>query len=546
MANPSVLIAGAGPSGLILALILLQNGVSVRIIDKEIKHRIGSRGSAVQPRTLELYDILGILPNVMKAGEPIPAMAMYERGQIKPVATRMLSENVEPTPDTPHPNTHNIPQDIHEEILRANLQNLSCSVELGSQLVSFEQFLDSVVARIVKTDSDGNQLEETTKFDWLIGTDGAHSVVRKQLALSFLGETREEEHLALGDIVVEGVDPKLWHSWHQPSKLLALRSGGSTGKVFMFAYSGRRKDLADKTMTREEFIEEFYEMTDRRDIKFGPATWLSNYRPNLRMVDKMQVGRVFVAGDAAHCHTPAGGQGLNSSVQDVANLGWKLALVQKGLAAPALLDTYSEERLRVIAHMLKLTTDLYKKSLGAIAENKRNDGELTRGGDLHMLGINYCGSSIVLEDTAPEAGSSAYARGSGGRVQAAYRAPDALGLVRVGSEDAPTTLFSIFSVTAHTVLLFGGDETRRVRVLEALGRLPEEAVRTVQLLPQGQAAGGAATSALVLEDSAGHAYIGYGLPVDELTVVVVRPDGVVGAVVPGAEGVDRYFKKILC
>ncbi|KAF7342093.1 FAD-binding-3 domain-containing protein [Mycena venus] len=567
MASPSVLIvspslpflqaiellgqAGAGPSGLILALILLKNGVSVRIIDKEIKHRIGSRGSGIQPRTLELYDILGVLPNIQKAGEPVSPISTYEPGEIKPTKTFRLSEYVEPTPDTPHPNALNLSQDIHEEILRAHLQTLSCSVELGSELRAFEQFSDHVVARIVKTDSDGSQHEESTKFDWLIGTDGAHSVVRKQLGLSFLGETREEQHLALGDIVVEeGADPKFWHMWSQPPKLIALRSGGSTSKVFMFAYTGRPEALAHKTITREEFIEEFYAMTGRRDVKFGAATWLSNYRPNMRMVDKMQVGRVFIAGDAAHCHSPTGGQGLNSSVQDVANLGWKLALVHKGLAAPALLDTYSEERLRVIAQMLKLTTELYNKSFDNISAGKNMaDAWARRGGNLGMLGINYYGSSIVLEDGAPLAGgaSDAYSKGTSGCVQAAYRAPDAPGLVHVGSaNDAPTTsLFAIFSVSVHTVLLFGGDESAHARVVEVLGRLPKEVVRAVQLLPRGQTASDSKTSALVLEDHAGHAYAGYGVRVDSLTVVVVRPDGVVGAVVSGAEGLERYFQKDL-
>ncbi|KAJ6481863.1 FAD binding domain-containing protein [Mycena sanguinolenta] len=538
MPNSAVLIAGAGPSGLVLALILLKNGVSVRIIDKEMEHRIGSRGSGIQPRTLELYDILGVLPNILKAGEGVPLIANYVRGEIKPVGTTTLSEHIEPTPTRPHPNGHIVPQNIHEEILRAYLQDFSCSVELGSQLLSFEQFPDSVIARIVKTDSDGNQIEESTRFDWLVGTDGARSVVRKQLGLSFLGETLPE-HMALGDIVVEGVDSKFWHMWSEPPKLLILRPSASNSKVFMFVLADS-KTFADKTLTREELIEEFYAMTDRRDITFGPATWLSTYRPNMRMVDQMRVGRVFIGGDAAHCHSPAGGQGLNSSVQDVINLGWKLALVQKGLGPEALLDTFSEERLRVTAQLLQLTTNLHGKAFHG--ESTLQEGWF-RGGDIQMLGVNYCGSSIVLEDDAVQGAKvTPYSNTSTGRVQAAYRAPDAPGLVRAGSEDAPTRLFSIFSIDAHTVLLFGGDETTRA---EVVGRLPKEAVRAVVLLPQGQTAADSASSALVLEDRAGHAYAGYGFPSDELTVVIVRPDGVVGAVVASVESVERYFKKIL-
>ncbi|KAF7324332.1 FAD-binding-3 domain-containing protein [Mycena sanguinolenta] len=541
MSNSSVLIAGAGPAGLVLALILLKNGVSVRIIDKEMNHRIGSRGSGIQPRTLELYHILGILPNILEAGEGVGLLAKYVRGETKPMGTFPLSEHIEPTPDTPHPNGHIVTQDAHEEVLRAYLRDLGCAVELGSQLLSFEQFPDSVVARIVKTDTDGNQVEEDTRFDWLVGTDGARSIVRKQLDLSFLGET-QSEHVALGDIVVEGVDPKLWHMWNEPPKLLVLRPSGSNSKVFMLVFIDRSKAWADKTLTREELIEEFYAMTDRRDVTFGPATWLSNYRPNMRMVDQMRVGRVFIAGDAAHCHSPAGGQGLNSSVQDVINLGWKLALVQKGLAPETLLDTYSEERLRVIAQMLQLTTDLHEKTFRG---DGKNHDVWFRGGDVQMLGVNYCGSSIVQEDGAVRgAGATAYSKSSAGRVQAAYRAPDAPGLVRVraGSDDTPTRLFDVFSVDVHTVLVFGGNEITHV---EVLGRLPKETVRAVLLLPQGQTTTDGASSALVLEDRAGHAYAGYGMRVDELSVVIVRPDGVIGAVSPTAEGVERYFQKIL-
>ncbi|KAK7062167.1 FAD-binding-3 domain-containing protein [Favolaschia claudopus] len=546
MANSSVLISGAGPSGLILALVLLQNGVSVRIIDKEMNHRGGSRGSGIQARTLELYDILGVLPNILKAGDFVTPVAMYQPGKLEPEKITRLAEHLEPTPDTPYPNGWSLSQDIHEEILRAYMQTYSCSVELGSELRSLEQFPDHVVAHIVKTDAEGKQSEESTRFDWLVGTDGAHSVVRKQLGLSFLGESRKEEYLCLGDIAVEeGMDPSFWHIWHVPPRLLALRSQGPTNKVFMFGYTGMAEKWLNRNMTREEFIEEFYDVTGRRDVKFGAATWLSTYRPNMRMVDKMGVGRVFVAGDAAHCHSPTGGQGLNSSVQDVANLGWKLALVHKGLASPSLLDTYSEERLRVIAQMLKLTTDLFNKNFGSLKDREMDEGAWKRGGDLRMLGVNYCGSSIVQEeDEVKEKVDNAYLKSASTRVQAAYRAPDAPALVRSGGDAAPTTFFTLFSTAVHTVLIFGADEASRAQIREVLAGLPKDTVRAVQVLPQGQSSQGQTADVLVLEDREGHAYKGYGLPADQPTIVVVRPDGVVGTVVPAAEGVKRYFQKI--
>ncbi|KAJ7120993.1 FAD binding domain-containing protein [Mycena epipterygia] len=543
MSTPSVLIAGAGPSGLILALVLLQNGVSVRIIDKEMKHRIGSRGSGIQPRTLELYDILGILPEILKEGEHLPIMARYKPGEIEPTQTSRIAEWVEPTPDTPYANALSLSQERHEEILRDHLHKLSCTVELGSELRSFEQFPDHIVAHITKTNAEGNQAEESTTFDWLVGTDGAHSVVRKQLGLSFLGETPAEQHVALGDIVVEGIDPACWHMWNVPPKFIVLRSSNSNSKVFMYAYTGPE----DKSFTRDEFIDEFYAVTGRRDVKFGEATWMSTYRPNMRMVHKMQDGRVFIAGDAAHCHSPTGGQGLNSSVQDAANLGWKLALVHKRLAPASLLDTYSEERIRVIAQMLKVTTDLYNKTFRHlnVANVKEDDSAWKRGGDLHMLGVNYRGSSIVSEEEATGSGADAgaYSRVVGARVQAAYRAPDAPELVRAG-DAASTHFFAVFRTSVHTVLVFGGDAAARAPIVDVLARLPEGTVRTVLVVPQGQTVTGGDKFSEVLEDRGGHAYAGYSVTVHEVTVVVVRPDGVVGAVVSGADGVERYFQKI--
>ncbi|KAJ7779501.1 monooxygenase [Mycena maculata] len=454
LSHPSVLIAGAGPSGLVLALVLLQNGVSVRVIDKEPKHRIGSRRTAVQPRTLELYNILGVLSNIQKEGEFLPSMAKYNPGELKPASMSKIAEWVEPTPDTPHANVISISQERHEEILCNTLEKLGCTVDHGCELRPLEQFPGHVVAHITRTDAAGEQTEEHTKFDWLIGTDGVHSIVCHQLGLSFLGETRTEQHMALGDIVVEeGVSPE-----------------------------------------------------------------------------------VFIAGDAVHCHSPTGGQGLNSCVQDVTNLGWKLALVHKDLAPEMLLDTYSEERVCVIAQMMKVTTDLYNASFDQLhrAGVAIQDALFLRGGDLNMLGVNYCGSSIISEDAAV-AGNNAYSKAEGGCVQAAYRTPDMPGLIHVGSTDAPTTLFAIFRGSAHTVLLFGGVKAACAPVVDELARIPAEILQTVLVLQQGQqAAGEDSLFDAVLVDCEGHAYTGYGLQPHKLTIVMVRPDGVVGVVASDA------------
>ncbi|KAK7050557.1 FAD-binding-3 domain-containing protein [Favolaschia claudopus] len=552
MDKPSVLIVGAGPSGLVLALILLKYGVSVRIIDKQTSHSKGSRGAAIQPRTLELYDILGILPDILKAGELLrPSIAKYEHGETNPTTFVKVVDIMEPSPDTPYPNTYYVDQEIHEKILRSHLLRLACNVELGSEFRGLEQFPGHVVAHIEKTDSMGNKVKETASFDWLVGTDGARSAVRKQIGIEYAGETRAQ-YIAIGDIVVEqGVDPKFWHMWDESPNSIIFRPSGVKDLSFMFFYTGRSEELVDKPITRQEFVDRFYEITGRHDVRFGPAPWLSIYRPNMRMVKQMHVGRVFLAGDAAHCHSPTGGQGLNSGVHDAFNLGWKLALVHKGHASQTLLATYDQERIRVITHMLKVTTELHDSSLHRLhAGEKMTNESWARGGDIQMMGINYSGSPIILQEPDAVTGiSNPYSRpiGTGpADVQAAYRAPDAPGLVFIGSGESEngktTTLFSVFSVTVHTVLLFGSDGDCGEHVSEVTACLPLGVAQAVRVLPQGESLSGSSSYEVILEDRDAHAYAVYGVPLNNLTAVIVRPDGVVGAVASSKDGVDRYFR----
>ncbi|KAJ7779006.1 FAD binding domain-containing protein [Mycena metata] len=547
MSQPSILIVGAGPSGLVLALVLLQNGVPVRIIDKERTHRIGSRAAGVMARTQELYAQLGVLSDILAVAGPFGAVATYDFGEIVPKSkAAFLFEHQEPTPDVPYPNTEAVNQTKHEGVLRAHLAKLGCTVELAAELRGLEQSGEGVLATIMHTAEDGTQNEETAAFEWLVGTDGAHSVVRKQLGLSFLGETRKEHLTNLGDIVVEeGLGTDVAHMWFIDGKMILVRPDDVDKKMFSFMC---RASSPEKPLTREHFVEDFYRITGRRDVKFGEAAWLSKYTPNIRMVDTMRKGRVFVAGDAAHCHTPAGGQGLNSSVQDAANLGWKLALVHRKLAPASLLDTYAEERMRIIAHMLGLTTALGDRNRANLG---KKDFKMKHPDAMRMLGVNYRGSSIVCEEPGPGAAQGEeddpYMGGVGGRVQAAYRAPDASELEPNGKSTKATKLFEVFSAARHTVLVFGGDAETRAPVVKALQHVSAAGVvHGVLVLGQGKSTPSDASNfAAVLEDRAGHAYKGYGVDAEELAVVVVRPDGVVGVVASDAGGVERYFKKIL-
>ncbi|KAF8868701.1 FAD binding domain-containing protein [Mucidula mucida] len=334
--NP-ILIAGAGPTGLVLAISLLKQGVPVRLIDKGSTYRVGYKGSGIMPRSLELYHLLGFLPTVLEVGA----------GQV--ICKTYL------------PNGEN----CQEAALRDHLEkNHGFNVELGTELVSFEQHDNGVKARLLKmTSSNGEQVEEIFDTPYLVGADGAHSVVRKQLGLSFLGGEKFEITMVVGDIWAKGLDNIYWHTCgDRTNGLITMRAFESHDGRFNFMVAGKDVDTALSGSSREGFIKTFENITGRTDIEFGELIWLSIYTPKVRMINKFSEGRAFVVGDACHIHSPMGGQGLNTGIPDAFNLGWKLGLVHKGLAPPRLLDSYSLERAPVVAAMLDKTTELTKSA----------------------------------------------------------------------------------------------------------------------------------------------------------------------------------------
>ncbi|GBE86251.1 predicted protein [Sparassis crispa] len=552
------LIVGAGPAGLALALTLIKNGVKVRIIDKALDYHIGTRGSGLQARTLEVLHFLGVLPDIQAKAIPMKPRRLYKlpRG-VEPIDTRYMLPPMDPTPSVPFVNALMLGQESSESILRTHIEKLGSHIELSTELRSLEQTADHVVAHLVKICGD-EEISETVTCLWLVGVDGAKGVVRKQLGLSFLGETRVEESIIVGDIELRGLDTDYWHTWGDRFTTFVMLRPTETDGLFNFVLSGQM-DYSLVISDHAELIRALRAGTDRNDLVFGRVRWISNYTPNIRMVEKFADGRVFLAGDAAHVHSPSGGQGLNSSVQDVFNLGWKLALAIKGVAAPSLMSTYSEERVPVIREMLTQTTKILDKVNAARADDRSSQQVAwTRGRQIMMLGVNYRWSSVVVDervqDTPEEQALSAYGGEGGKEVRAGDRAPDAPELVVLGGSEAaakstPTSLFEIFSPAYHTVLLFSDDASSEQLcfVTQELALLPKDLVRLVTVYPQGARRPedvGAASAHFNLVDGSGHAYGSYSIPEKGLFVVIVRPDGVVGAMVSNAEGVRQYLQGV--
>ncbi|WP_141953587.1 FAD-dependent monooxygenase [Actinoallomurus bryophytorum] len=456
MDETQVLIAGAGPTGLTLACDLARRGVDVRIVEKE--RLAGSRGKGLQPRTLEVFDDLGVLDAVMAAGAEYPPLRSYAGGEV--VWEGRMHEPKEPTPEVPYPNVMMLPQWRTERILRDRLAELGVRVE-HAELTGFEQDADGVTAVL-----DGTR---QVRAAYLVGSDGGRSLVRKRLGVGFEGETHETERMLIADVRTDDLDREHWHIWGdmatQALKVgLCPMPGTDVFQLTAPVTGDETPDLSPATF--EKLAAEV------SGVRLRDVGWMSLYRVNIRMAERFRDGRVFLAGDAAHVHSPAGGQGLNTGVQDAYNLGWKLA-------AERALDTYEEERLPVAAGVLGLSTRPYREIAERQAEAYR------RGGETEQLGIGYPGGSLSV---------------GGGK--AGQRAPDAP--LRDGR------LFDVFRGPHFTLLGFGEHHA------ETVARIGERYGAAVRAHTVG------ATGDLV--DSGGHARRAYGTD----GLVLVRPDGYIG------------------
>ncbi|EIN04034.1 hypothetical protein PUNSTDRAFT_77218 [Punctularia strigosozonata HHB-11173 SS5] len=561
---------GAGPAGLISALVLAKNGIKPRIVDRDDKFHVGSRGFGIQPRTFELFQTLGIVEDLKKLATPIPTMRAYKLpGGIEPVKTWDLYEKSEIWPDRPYANGACLSQAVLEKVIRAHLEKYGVTVELNKGLIAIEQDADVVTATIaIHRSGVPTEEREVVVAKYLIGADGAKGSCRKLLGFTFGGETRDSDGMVWGDVEIQGLTNDYWHIWGKPGQFtqvddhagrsIMARPLSPSGNTFGIGITGQNFDPTELAQ-RESVISFIRRETGRGDLEFGEFSWLSYFKPNMRMVNKFHEGRAFLVGDSAHVHSPTGGQGMNCSVQDASNLGWKLALVIKGLAPPSLLLSYTEERLPVIAQMLHATTALYTHTVAKerpleTPVKEASEGENASGwfrwrnSALEMYGINYRYSEIVLEQRDPndltkeDALGRAYSGYEGhGNLRAGDRAPDAPGLV--AGDGTETSLFGIFKVEKHTVLVFtaSGDADN----VDLKSDMPDSVATHSQIFQICNEAGTAYQSDVqVLHDRDGHARGAYFAEANTTNVVIVRPDGFVGAIVRDQDGVRQYFSKI--
>jgi len=475
MESVPVLIVGAGPTGLTLACDLARRGVACRVIDKAPHPFIGSRGKGLQPRTLEVFDDLGVLDAVLDAGAPFPPFRLYAGTAIK--WERSLEDMLAgglpvPSARVPYPRPWLLPQWRTDSILNARLVALGGRVDFATELTDLSADAAGVTATLREA---GSTL--TVRAQYLVGADGGNSAVRRQCGFAFAGETYETERTLIGDVRVQGLSGVACH--------ILTSEGDATRRFSLWNLPGSEHYQFVASMAADavpalslESVQRLLEeRSGRDDIRLHDLRWISLYRVNVRMVDRFRSGRVFLAGDAAHVHSSAGGQGLNTSVQDAYNLGWKLAAVLGG-TSPALLDTYEDERLPVAAHVLGLSTTLHHRDFRPAT---------APAPAIHQLDITYRGGPLAVDD-----------RCAPGELQAGDRAPDAV------SSDG-TRLFDVFRGPHFTLLAMGCPAP-------SLG--PNVRTLAVDTLD--------------------------GYDVDAGHFVLVRPDGYVGAISPSLDTIARY------
>jgi 2-polyprenyl-6-methoxyphenol hydroxylase-like FAD-dependent oxidoreductase len=345
MMHSDVLIIGAGPTGLVLALWLTKLGVKVRIVDKTAEPGTTSRALAVQARTLELYRQLDLADFVVEHGHKVPAVNLWVEGEPAarlPFAT--IGEDL-----TAYPFLEIFPQDQHERLLIERLEKLGVAVERRTDLRRFTDEGGRVTASLCGRDGH----EEDCEATYIAGCDGARSLVRETLGTGFSGGTYRQVFY-VADVEADGpsMDGELHVDLDEADFLAVFPMAGEGRARLIGTVRDERADHADML----KFEDVSRRAVDNLKVRVKKVNWFSTYHIHHRVAEHFRKGRAFLLGDAAHIHSPAGGQGMNTGIGDAVNLAWKLAAVLAGRAPDSLLDTYESERIG-FARRLVATTD---------------------------------------------------------------------------------------------------------------------------------------------------------------------------------------------
>jgi 2-polyprenyl-6-methoxyphenol hydroxylase-like FAD-dependent oxidoreductase len=552
------LVVGAGPVGLAMASELIRHGVPCRIVDENAGPTDQSRALGVQSRTLEVFEGMGVVGEALARGKRLHGLNAYEAGK-RIVHVGLDFEGLE----TPYPFVLILPQGQTERILIDHLAARGTTVERRTRLVGFVQDGSGVSATLAGEDG----AERTVRTRWLIGCDGARSTVRHALGLPFEGAEYEERFL-LADARVD---------WDVPDDEIhfVFTAEGPVGAFPMpEPGSWRLIDATGAVQTDDPAqvtarFQAILRQNGHPAVVVRDPAWVSSFRIHRRVVGAFRAGRCFLAGDAAHIHSPAGGQGMNTGIQDAYNLAWKLGLVAAGAAGEALLDSYNAERRPVATDVLRGTDwltrvvtlrspvgEAIRNHLAAtLSEFEFVQRRATQG--LSELRVGYRGSPIVAEDRASLVRSlwpAGHGPGLGAYLDFGAaphpgdRVPDVP--LHPASGGGPSRLFEVLHGPRHKLLTFEGasrpDDFRgRMEAIAGLVRdrfanlidpfIVIHSDAPTEALPAGLAP---------LSDSSGLLHRRFGAGSDCL--YLIRPDGYVGyrAQPADADRLDAYLRRL--
>lgn len=473
-----VLVVGAGPTGLTMACELLRHGITPRIIDKALAPTDKSKAFGIHPRTLELLDNIGIVDTFLEEGNACNAFDMYDCGE--PLAS-VVFDSIE----SKYPFVLMLAQSDTERMLHEHLKGYGIEVERNTELKRIKQTEDGVVATIR---TPYNSTEEI-HCKYLVGCDGAHSVTRHQLNFDFKGAPYPNYWL-LADCNID---------WKYPTFHLSIfiHPTGVTAYFPLREDRGRLMfELEDSPIDEEmalPVMDDVHRLMEERGIQhngISDPNWLAYFRLHHRMVDKYSEGRVFLCGDSAHIHSPMGGQGMNTGIQDSYNLAWKMALVLKGKSPETLLDSYNTERHKIGKEVVDLTDTATKmatihnpvisvirnKMIGVLSKITPVQQKIVS--TLTQLEFHYKDSPIVEERWFESKEVEGYVP-HGGDLKAGERFKD-YSLQSVDGSGS-TELYKLLKGAEHELLIFTGAEPEDMEI-EEISKIVESAKQYGALL----------------------------------------------------------------
>ena len=532
MTNPSVLVLGAGPVGLTLAVECRRHGIPFRIIDKAPLPSAHSKALAVWSATLEHLAAAGLAEKFLEASRPVRKMVMQELGRT--IAEIPVTEGLESL----YPAPVILPQSSTERLLLAHLHEQGVEVERNVECVDLKPDAEAVTCGLRRADGAA----ETLRVGWVAGCDGARSIVRHTLPVEFAGVTESIAFILADAKVNDGL-----------SEDSIVLSAGPQGTVLIFPvtpglwrFFAIREGMENRSEPTLEEIQGHVDAAGLAHVRLSDPEWLSYFAVNERVASRSRVGRMFLLGDASHIHSPAGGQGMNTGMQDAFNLGWKLKLLANGQGdAEAIAESYFAERHPVAQKVVRETSRLLHFGIvshGVVRAAKNVVLPILSGlepfkkraaFELSGLGISYAQGPLIERDSRHMAHHNSLAPGKLARH------------AKVSKAGLPVSLWRELLRPHHSLLLFSGpspSEATAGLIFAVIHEIREAPIRPLVIWQAGAAPSW--ENAPVLLDTDGSAHSRYGLQGSGW--YLVRPDQYIAARGPGSdlEPLRNYLRRI--